>query len=106
MSIIEFVVNNWVPIVSGVIIPAVIGLVTRADARPVVKAVLTFLLSLLVGAVEAVQVAGVAPTDFEAIFAYVLGVWTTAHLAYKMAYKPAGNGVNVVTAATPEVGVS
>jgi hypothetical protein len=103
---IDFIVNNWVPIVSWAIIPAVIGLLTRADARPFIKAFLTFLLSVLVGAVEAVQIAGVAPTDFEAIFAYIIGVWTTAHLAYKMAYKPAGNGVNVVTVATPEVGVA
>ena len=102
---VEFFVNNWVPIVSGLIIPTVVGLLTRVDARPFAKALLTFVLSLLVGFVEAVNVGGVNPTDFEAILAYVLGIWTTAHLAYKMAYKPAGNGTNPVTLATPEVGV-
>lgn len=103
---VDFIVNNWVPLVSGIIIPFVIGLATRPEARPSVKAALTFLASLLVGAVEAVQVGGLEPSDFGGIAAYVLAVWTTAHLAYKMAYKPAGDGVNVVSKATPEVGVA
>lgn len=103
---VDFIVNNWVPIVSGIFIPALVGLATRPTARPLVKAALTFLASALTGAVEAVTVGDVPASDLGGILAYVLAVWTTAHLSYKMAWKPAGNGVNLVTKATPDSGLS
>lgn len=103
---IELIVNNWLLIVTGVLIPIGTGLLTRLDSRPVARAAVTFVLSLLAGAVEAVTQGGCALTDFECIAAYVIAIWTTAHLSYKMVYKPAGNGVNPVTKATPDVGVA
>lgn len=103
---VELIVANWMIIVTGVLIPVGTGLLTRLDSRPVARALVTFVLSLLAGAVEAVVVNGCGANDFECIVAYVLAIWTTAHLAYKMAYKPAGNGVNPVTKATPEIGVA
>lgn len=103
---VELIVNNWMLIATGVLIPIGTGILTRLDSRPVARAAVTFVLSLITGAVEAVVVNGCSPTNFECISAYVLAIWTTAHLAYKMAYKPAGNGVNPVTKATPEIGVA
>lgn len=103
---IQLLAQNWVQIVTGVLLPLAVGAVTKLQSHPFVYTVANFLLSLVAGVMEAI-VANGGTINMEQITAYVLGIFTTSHLAYKMVWKPLGDGrADPVRLATPNIGVS
>src|SRR5436190_22436007 len=97
--------EHWLQLATGFALPALVGLVTKLNAHPAIKAIANFVLALIAGILEAIAVNG-GVVDLEQITAYVIAIFGISHLSYKAVWKPAGGGVSdPVRLATPDLGV-
>lgn len=100
-----WVQDNLLLLLTAVVIPLLVGLATKLDARPGLKAVVNFVISFLAVLVDVIVDQGGEFTwqTFLVAWAVVAGV---SHNAYKMIWKPAGGGVSdPVRLATPSSGL-
>jgi hypothetical protein len=100
-----WVQDNILLILTAVVIPLLVGLVTKLDARPGLKAAVNFVISFLVVLVDVIVDQGgqFSWQTFLVAWGIVAGI---SHNAYKMIWKPAGGGVSdPVRLATPNTGL-
>lgn len=97
--------EHWPEILTGLVVPLLVGFVTKLEAHPLVKSGVNVAISAALGIAEAIH-ANNGVVDLEQIVTYILTVWAASHFFFKTIWKPAGGGVaDPVQLATPDVGI-
>jgi hypothetical protein len=105
MGLVPWVMDNALLLITAVFIPLLTGLLTRLDAHPALKSAVNFALAFLAALVDQL-VSGDGHLNWEVLIVAWLAVAGISHSAYKMVWKPAGNGVSdPVRLATPTLGL-